>query len=103
MQFGAHRNTAKTFIYLCLSYIIRYWIDFRVGGRGTVCLSHVVLGDYIIHIFNDEIHMGRNVRSICHHQLGDRTVCLSHVVVGDYIIHIFNDEIHMGRNVRPYM
>ena len=36
------------------------WIDFNVGGRGTVCLSHVVQGDYDIHIFNNEMHMGRN-------------------------------------------
>ena len=41
---------------------------FRVGGRGTVCLSLIVLGDYIIHILNDEMHMGRNVR--------DRKDCL---------------------------
>ena len=34
-------------------------IDFTLGGRGTVCLSHVVLGDYIIHIFIDEIHIGK--------------------------------------------
>ena len=26
---------------------------------GTVCLSHVVLGDYI-HISNNEMHMGRH-------------------------------------------
>ena len=30
--------------------VVVCWIDCRVGGRGTVCLSHVVLGDYIIHI-----------------------------------------------------
>ena len=29
--------------------------------RGTICLSHAVLVDYII---NDEIHMGRNVRYV---------------------------------------
>ena len=50
-----------------LTYVIRYWIDFRVGGRGTVCLSHVVLGDYIIHIFNNEIHMGRYVYVAIYH------------------------------------
>ena len=30
------------------------------GGR-IVCFSHVALGDYIIHTFNDEMQMGRNV------------------------------------------
>ena len=30
-----------------------------MGGEGTVCLSHVVLGDYVIHNFNDEMHMRR--------------------------------------------
>ena len=38
---------------------IRHGTDYRVGGRGTVGLSHVVLGDSIIHMFNDEMHMGR--------------------------------------------
>ena len=63
-----------------------------MGGRGTVCLSHVVLGDYIIH---DEIHMGRNVRYVqsttCHYQLylgGRGTVYLSD---SDYIIHMLDD------------
>ena len=50
-----------------------------------------MLGDYIIHIFNNEMHMGRNVR-------GRRTVCFSHVVLGDYIIHTFNDEMHIESN-----
>ena len=31
-------------------------------GRRIVCFSHVALGDYIIHTFNDEMHMVRNVR-----------------------------------------
>ena len=62
-----------------LSCIIRHWIDLTVGGRGPVCLFHLVLGDYIIH---NEMHMGSNVL-----YLGDREiVCLSHVVLGDYII-----------------
>ena len=45
------------------SSMIRYiWegVLLYLGSRETVCLSHVVLGDYIIHIFNDEIHMGRS-------------------------------------------
>ena len=51
------------------------WIDFRVGGGGTVCLCiciYVVLSDYIIHIFTEEMHMGRNVSYeciICHYQI----------------------------------
>ena len=64
-----NHGSAKVKVYLTiyghLSCIIRHWIDYRVGGRGTVCLSHVVLGDCIIHIYNDEIHMGRNVRYLC--------------------------------------
>ena len=59
-----------------------------MGGRVTVCLYHVVLGDYIIHIFYDKMHMGRNVL-----YLG--VVCLSYVVLGDCIIHIFYNKIHM--------
>ena len=44
---------------------------------GIVCLFHVVLGNYIIHNFNDEMFMGRNVRA--------RKDCLfSHVVLGNY-------------------
>ena len=50
-----------------LSCVIGQCIDCRVGGRGTVCLSHVVLGDYIIHIFNNEMYMGRNVRYVVYH------------------------------------
>ena len=38
---------------------------YQLGDRETVCLSHVVLDDYIIHIFSDEMHMGRYVRSYC--------------------------------------
>ena len=46
-------------------------------------LSHVLLGDYIIHIFNDEIHMGRNVRYVvyCLTSSGGREIG------SDYIIH----------------
>ena len=33
----------------------------NVRGRKIVCFSHVALGDYIIHTFNDKMHMGRNV------------------------------------------
>ena len=52
-------------------------------GRGTVCL---VLGDYIIHTFNNEIHMGRNVL-----YLGGREIdCLSHVVLGDQFFFYYN-------------
>ena len=48
-----------------------------LGGRGSVGLSHVVLGDYIINMFNDEIHMGR-CTSIPSTTMGDRgTICLS--------------------------
>ena len=59
-----------------------------MGGRGTVCLSHVVLGDYIIHIFSDEIHIGRvcKVCSVPPASSGGReTVDLSDSV---YIIHV---------------
>ena len=54
-----------------------------MGGRGPVCLFHLVLGDYniIIHIFYNEMHMGRNVL-----YLGDREIVgLSHVVMMRYI------------------
>ena len=46
-------------------------------------VNNIVLGNYIIHIFNDEMHMGRNVRCVIHHlplptSPGRReTVCLS--------------------------
>ena len=62
---------------------------FRVGGRGTVCLSHVVYYSCL----NDEMHMGRNVRG--------RKDCLFFLcsTICDYIIHTFNNEIHMRRNV----
>ena len=52
-----------------------------MGGRGTVCLSHVVLGDYIniIHIFNNELDMGRNVS-----------------IVTMYIIHMFKMRCDNG-------
>ena len=33
----------------------------NVRGRRIVCFCHVALGDYIIHTFNDKMHMGRNV------------------------------------------
>ena len=56
----------KKFMVISVSCVIRHCIDRRVGGRETVCLSHVILGDYIIHIFKDEMHMGRNVM---HHLL----------------------------------
>ena len=58
-----------------------YNIDFKVGGRGTVCLSHVLLGDYFIHNFNDEIHMGRNVKYV-YIATGWKKICLS---CSDYI------------------
>ena len=35
------------------------WIDFIVGGSGAVGLSHVVLDEYVIHTFNNEMHMGK--------------------------------------------
>lgn len=44
------KNKCIFTIYGHLSCIIRHWIDFRMGGRGSVCLFHVVLTDYIIHI-----------------------------------------------------
>ena len=31
----------------------------NVRGRKDCFFSHVALGDYIIHTFNDEMHMGR--------------------------------------------
>lgn len=39
-------------------YIMVISVEF-VGGRGTICLSHIALGDYIIHTFNDEMHYGK--------------------------------------------
>ena len=33
----------------------------NVRGRKDCLFSHVALGDYIIHTFNDKMHMGRNV------------------------------------------
>ena len=47
-----------------------------MGGRGTVCFSNVVLGDNIIHIFNNQIHMGRIPRKMVHEYglpLGQKT------------------------------
>ena len=35
----------------------------NVRGRRIICFSHVALGDYIIHTFNDKMHMGKNVCS----------------------------------------
>ena len=46
-----------------LSCVIRQCID---CSSGTISLSHAVLGDYIVHIFN-EMYMGRNVRYVVYH------------------------------------
>ena len=61
----------------------------NVRARKDCLFSHVALGNYIIHNFNDEMHM-RRARKDC---------LFSHVALGNYIIHNFNDEMHMRRNV----
>ena len=62
-------------------------------GRGSVGLSHVVLGDYIINMFNDEIIWEGVVYQLPLYQLylgGRGTVCLSD---SDYIIHTLKMRI----------
>ena len=46
---------------------------------------HVLLGDYIIHIFNDKIHMGRNV--VRHLPLSGWYIQTVYLSDSDYIIH----------------
>ena len=50
----------------------------NVRGRKDCLFSHVALGDYIIHTFNDKMHMGRNVCNALSANMGGReTIHLS--------------------------
>lgn len=79
---------------MIISVAYSHW---RVGGRAAVCLSHVLLGNYINHLFNDEMQNASHVCTICRYV---DTVFLSHIVLGYYVIHVFNNEMHMGRKVK---